>query len=112
MNTPPQPRSVLVFRPGQLGDTLVALPAMWAVRRQFPEARLHLLCDRHPGQNYVLGSDLLRGTSLFADFVHYTARRRGMTGVPRLLSRLGLFFRLRTRRYDAVAYLAPSIRLP
>ena len=54
------PRRILVFRIGQLGDTIVSLPAMWAVRRQFPKAHIALLSDRHPGKSYVLASDLLR----------------------------------------------------
>src|SRR5207248_1871638 len=41
-----RPRRILVFRIGQLGDTIAALPAMWAVRDHFPDAELTLLCDR------------------------------------------------------------------
>src|SRR2546426_5893198 len=62
---------MLVFRMGQLGDMMVSLPAMWAIRRQWPDASLTLLCDVHPGRNYVLGSELFRGAGLFDNFEHY-----------------------------------------
>jgi ADP-heptose:LPS heptosyltransferase len=56
---------VLVFRVGQLGDTLVALPSVRAVAAAFPEAELWLLSDpERPG--VVSGGDLLFGTGLFA----------------------------------------------
>src|SRR5687768_5614672 len=52
-------RSVLIYRIGSLGDTLVALPALWAIREHFKDARITLLCDQHAGKNYVVASDLL-----------------------------------------------------
>src|SRR5438874_6489511 len=48
------PKRILVFRIGQLGDTIVALPAMWLVRKDYPAAYMALLCDRHPGKIHVV----------------------------------------------------------
>lgn len=59
------PTNVLVFRCGHLGDMIMSLPAMWAVKHQWPEAKLTLLCDVHPGRQYVLGSDILGRTGMF-----------------------------------------------
>lgn len=103
---------ILVYRIGQLGDTVVALPALWSIRKYFPDANVTLLCDRHPGTNYALASDLLRGTPLCDDFLSYdvdpssTGRLRKHWGALRLLTTI------RAKRFDAMIYLAPSNRTP
>lgn len=40
---PGQPRSILVYRSGRLGDFLNAIPALRVLRKQFPGARITLL---------------------------------------------------------------------
>src|SRR5258706_6966229 len=37
---PPHPRHVIAIRPGALGDTLLALPALAWLRRQWPATRI------------------------------------------------------------------------
>jgi asparagine synthase (glutamine-hydrolysing) len=103
-------RKVLVFRIGQLGDTVAALPAMWAVRQQFPDAEMTLLCDRHPDKNYVFGPDLLGGSGLFQKFQFYPVRDGGLNPVIRSRDMLRLLARLRRERYNALVYLSPSAR--
>jgi ADP-heptose:LPS heptosyltransferase len=39
-------RSLLVFKPDEIGDAVYALPAVAELRRAFPQARIHLLCQR------------------------------------------------------------------
>ena len=103
-------RSVLIFRIGQLGDTIVALPAIWAVRKHFPEARLTLLSDQHPGKPYVRAADIFEGTDMFCGFEAYPVPQ----SVPgRLLGPFHfavLLARLRAQRFDTLVYLAPSSR--
>ncbi len=106
------PRRLLAFRSGQLGDMIVSLPALWAVRRHWPEANLTLLCDVHPGRNYVLGSDIFDGSGLCDDIEHYEVPSSGEARLRTVLRQLRLLVRLRARRFDALVYLAPSIRLP
>src|SRR2546423_419681 len=43
---------IVVYRIGQLGDTIVALPALWAIRWHFPDPKMTLLRDQHPRTNY------------------------------------------------------------
>ena len=64
---------ILVFRTGQLGDMIAALPSIHAIRAKWPEAHLTLLCDVHPDQSYVLGSDIFRNAGLFNSFALYDA---------------------------------------
>jgi ADP-heptose:LPS heptosyltransferase len=101
---------VLIFRVGQLGDMIMSLPAIWAVRRNWPDAKLTLLCDKHPGRSYVLGSDILGPTGLFDSIEHYAVPSQGHGHIRSLGSRLRLLLRLRAQRYNALIYLAPSIR--
>lgn len=103
---------LLVFRIGQLGDTIVALPAMWAIRRCYPQASLTLLCDRHPRQNYVLTPDLLAGAGLFDEFLSYPVDNTHAGIVMRPWRMLSLLWALRRRAFDLLVYLAPSLRMP
>lgn len=103
-------RSVLVYRIGSLGDTLVTVPALRAVRNHFPQARVTYLCDRQIGKHYVSGAQVLHGTPLIDDVLTYPfdASTLGRLGRPLLLGRL--WITLRMRRFDAVVYLAGSNR--
>ena len=68
--------SILVFRIGQLGDMIVSLPSMWAVRRHWPQASLTLLCDVHSSRKYVLASDIFQGTGLYDAIEEYEVPSR------------------------------------
>ncbi|NBV25422.1 MAG: hypothetical protein EBS05_26350, partial [Proteobacteria bacterium] len=103
---------MLVFRIGQLGDTIVALPALWVLRRQFPQAHLTLLSDRHPRKNYVLAPDLLQRSGVVDAFAPYVVDDSPSGRLLRPLRMLGLLWRLRRTGYDTLAYLAPSSRRP
>jgi asparagine synthase (glutamine-hydrolysing) len=98
---------IVVYRIGQLGDTIVALPAMWAIRENFPDAKLTLLCDQHPHTNYILASGLLRNAGIFDDFMAYPVGKFG-TGATRRATEL--LKKLRERKFDTLVYLAPSAR--
>jgi ADP-heptose:LPS heptosyltransferase len=101
---------ILVFRIGQLGDTIVALPAMWVIRRHFPEAQLTLLSDRHPGKPYVLAADLLKGAGLFDQFESYVVDDSAGGRMLRAARMAQLVMKLRRQRFDSLVYLAPSAR--
>lgn len=110
MECPPAPQRLLVFRIGQLGDTVVALPALWVLRRAFPHAHITLLSDRHPDRRFVLAADLLRGSGVVDEFVSYVVdgSRFGRWLHPARM--LALLTRLRRAGHDTLAYLAPSTR--
>ena len=59
------PPVILVFRVGQLGDSLVALPAIRAIRAAHPGAQLVLLTDRQRGTASVTSWDVFGPTGLF-----------------------------------------------
>src|SRR5690242_8512751 len=103
-------QSILIFRIGSLGDTVVSLPALWVVREQFPQARLTMLCDHHPRKKYVLAPDLLRGTGVVDDFLLYPVDNSRRGRLMRPWQMLRLLMQLRARRFRTLVYLPPSRR--
>lgn len=102
------PTRILVYRIGHIGDTVVALPALWAIRRCFPDAHITLLCNRQPGSNYVLASAILPTQGLIDETLTYVSDENRSNP----LNLFGLLRELRTRRYDSLVYLAPRLRSP
>lgn len=105
-----QPRRVLVHHIGSLGDTLMALPALWALRQAWPSASLTLLTKRTQLAHVVVAHSLLSGSGLFDDHLEYQGRREGGDGWVQRAKQVALLLRLRVRRFDAVVTLAPSER--
>jgi asparagine synthase (glutamine-hydrolysing) len=104
------PRRVLVFRIGQLGDTIISMPAMSVVRRNFPEAHIALLSDRHPGKSYVLAPDLLQSAGIFDEFLSYPVADTGE--ILRGSRMAALLVKIRGKGFDTLVYLAPTNRTP
>ena len=105
-----QPQRIVVFRIGQLGDTLVSVPAMWTIRKSFPKAHIALLCDRHPGKSHVVASSLLRGSNIFDEYLSYPVAQG--VDVWRKTQMTKLLATIRTKRFDTLVYLAPTGRKP
>jgi len=85
-------RTVLVFRIGQLGDTLIALPAIAAIRERHRHDRLVLLTERYPDEwRRVSAWDVLGPTGWFDEVIYYRPAagpwRKAVTAA-RLLGRL------------------------
>jgi ADP-heptose:LPS heptosyltransferase len=104
-------RRILVFRVGLLGDTIVALPSLHALRDNFPEARITLLHER-PSGAVVQVEQLLNGSGLVGDYLTHAVLSRSRRRVATILEIIGLLFRLRWRRFDLLVHLAPSNRTP
>ena len=63
--------TVLVYRTGQLGDTICAIPAIQAVRKNLDPCRIVLLSDVHPGTVYPKAHEVLSEFGLIDDFILY-----------------------------------------
>ncbi len=98
---------ILIYRPGSLGDTIIAIPALYAIRAHFGrDTRITLLYDRGVG-NKVLSQNLLGGHSTVDHFLSYpTATERW----KRLAAFWDLFHTIREKSFDAVIYLGPAER--
>ena len=101
---------ILVFRIGQLGDMIVGLPAMRAIRERWPNAYITLLCDVHPGEKYVLGNEIFRNAGLFDSFELYVVPNKSAGFIAGLFTRLSLLLRLRRQKFTKLFYLTPTLR--
>ncbi|HEX8637351.1 MAG TPA: glycosyltransferase family 9 protein [Pyrinomonadaceae bacterium] len=103
-------KNILIFRTGHLGDTLVSLPAYWAVRKSFPEASLTLLSNANSAsRKYVLAQNILPEKGLFDDWLTYPIE----TGKAEYLQSLAVLFKeIRRRKFDAIVYLMTRNRIP
>ncbi|MCP4613420.1 MAG: glycosyltransferase family 9 protein [Planctomycetes bacterium] len=103
-------KKILIFRIGQLGDMLVSVPALWAIRNNYPEAHLTLLYDGHIDRDYVKASDVLEGSGIVNDFFPYHIVDSKLERYARFARMLSLMWHLRSVHYDMMIYLVPSIR--
>ncbi len=63
-------QKILIYRIGHLGDTLVSLPAFWAIRENFPDASVTLLTNvdaRNAG--YIAAHGVLPESGLIDDWL-------------------------------------------
>ncbi len=104
------PRSILIFSTGSLGDTLLVVPALHALRQHYPNAELVLLSDIQGGSYYVLAQDVLLGTGLIDRTLTYVVHRRPLAPLANLAQRLVLAARLRRGGFDALAYCVEAYR--
>ena len=99
---PQDARRILVHRSGNIGDTVVAIPALLAVRHLYPAAEVTLLtCPGHGGLPSAV--DVLDGTRIVDDYVVYR-RTVGKEFRERLL----LAKRLRARGFDLFVSLSSA----
>ncbi len=106
----PKPDRVVVFRIGQLGDILVSIPAIAAIRRHFPQSQIGILSDCHPAKGYVGTSDVLQGSGLVDYSIEYSPPALMKVGAIR--QGVSLIWRLRKDGVGTLVYLAPSRRSP
>lgn len=94
----------MVFQVGLLGDTLVAMPAIRAIRDSFPDRDLVLLTSHLGRPNWISPWDVLAPTGWFSDVVFYDASR---AAIPRAREAWRIVRQLRARSVEAVFNLAP-----
>lgn len=99
---------ILIYRIGHLGDTLVSLPAFWAIRKCFPKSHITLLTNANPNNpNYVMARNILPETELFDDWLTYPT---DLTKLYTIANISRLFLDLRLRNFDALFYLTTRNR--
>ncbi len=98
--------TALIFRTGQLGDTLVALPAIECIRKSYPKHQFVLLTDRHKSAaGYVSSWDLCKSTGWFDRVIFYEPDDRVWHALRIWFS---LLIELRTLKVDQLFNLAPD----
>ncbi len=98
-------RRILIFRIGELGDTLISLPALRAIRTTFPDAHIALLSNVDNNGRHVSANQVLPAKGLIDEWLSYSFGARG-----RLPSSARLLWRVRRKRFDLLVYLGPRLR--
>lgn len=94
---------ILVFRIGHLGDTLLSLPALRAIRAAHRDASLVLMTNQETAHATVTAWDVLSPAGLFDDVVFFRSPRRLADVVP-------LARRIRALKAARLYYLPPLPR--
>lgn len=92
-----QPKNILIIKPSSLGDIVLALPALTALRRSFPEAKITWLVRPE-------FADLLRGNPDLNEIILFDRRLLGKSWYkPKAFAEfMRLLRRLRRERFDLV----------
>ena len=99
-------RKLLIYRFGQIGDTVAVLPSLWLLREQFPSAHFTLLSEIPASGNALPPEKVLPAEGLIQEYRKY----QGGLSIGNLPSLIRTLWSLRRTRFDAVAYLLPTIR--
>lgn len=99
-----------IYLLGSLGDTLVALPALWAVRHQYPDSHISLFTDVTIGQALVRSLDVLEGSGLVDEIVEYSSGSESAGRFRKGMGILKLWRGLRAARLDLMIYLVQGYR--
>ncbi len=91
---------IIIFRTGQLGDTILALPAINYIRSLFPNGHISLLTDRHGNANYVSAQTVVSLTNGVDDFLFFDSAQMNNRAY-----RKNLITTVRDRSYDILFYL-------
>ena len=94
---------VLIFRPGYLGDTIVALPALRLVAEAFPDAERRVLTEFNSDPKAAPLAQVLEGTGLVHGYLRYPPRVRRVAGALRLRHEIRSF------NPGVLVYLAPPL---
>jgi ADP-heptose:LPS heptosyltransferase len=88
--------SILVYRLGSLGDTIIALPAFHAIKKAFPNFRITLLTNKPVASMAAPAEAIFAGSGLVDEVLDYPIGTRNPFVFGCLL------WRLRARRFGAV----------
>jgi len=88
---------VLIFHTGSLGDTLVAVPSIWAIRENYPNARIDLISNVSSTKNLVQAKEILDGSGLIDNYLEYCSSD--------YKSIFKLLVKIRFKHYDKLVYL-------
>src|SRR5438309_1318354 len=80
--------TVLIFRIGSLGDTIVALPCFHRIARSFPDARRILLTDVAVSRKVAPADVILADSGLIDDVIHLPPRPRRFGDLARLRKKI------------------------
>ena len=79
--------SFLLLKINQLGDAVWFLPTVAAIRREFPDSRIDIVCNRSTA---VIFEKSVKGVRAIAVSYKHVRGLRGLLSLPRMVMKLGL----------------------
>jgi len=98
-NLPQSTETVFVFRIGNLGDSLVALPAVQKIKKLNIKSKLVLITEQYPSEKVVNSWSIFSLTKIFDGVIFYEKK---------LGSIIRLIWLLRKKKNARLYYLAPD----
>lgn len=98
-------KRIAIFRMGHLGDTVIAMPALWTIRKRFPDAHIVYLTQENQANSLAQGIEVLRDGIVYDETFSYRLGRHGVSK----LEILKTLWRLRKLKIDLLVYI-PSYR--
>jgi ADP-heptose:LPS heptosyltransferase len=92
-------RSIVIYRTGSLGDTIVALPALKLIARSFPAYSRVVLTNFSVSAKAAAMAEILDGTGLVDDYIEYPLFLRSLRQL------LALRQRIRATRATILVYI-------
>lgn len=92
-----QPKTIAIYRSGILGDTLVALPALWCLREAYPDAHVIYIWQKTGRAGHVYPPQILSNSGLAQEYLCDDLSRGRFR---RLLSLIRIFLSLKKKRID------------
>lgn len=102
----PRTKRILIFRTGHLGDAVIALPALWAIRAAFPGSHITLLTNRSDNNGFLSAGEVLPPKGLIDAVEAYPP----LSGLSSSAAAIALIARLRRGRYDLLFYMPSRVR--
>jgi ADP-heptose:LPS heptosyltransferase len=99
-------QKLLVYRIGQIGDTVAALPSLWVLRSQFPRAKIVILSEIPAKKTHLPPETVLPHGGLVDGFEKYP----GGSSLKNLWPAWRRIRQLRREGFDTLVYLTPSGR--
>ena len=96
-------KRVLVFRPGYLGDTVVALPAFRVIANKFNDAEIRVLTQFNEDPKAAPLAQVLERTGLVHGYIRYPPGARNLDSVWKMRRDIREF------SPDVLVYLAPPL---
>lgn len=101
-------KKILVYRIGHLGDTLVTMPAFWAIRNRYPNAEMTLLTNvNSDNPDFVMAKGVLPENDLFDEILIYDSTKGKYGSIWEYLK---LLTALKKRKFDVIVYLTTRNR--
>ena len=80
------------------------------MKDNFPDHKFTFLFDKHEERQFITPEDVLKGSNLINDFIHYRVKENSR--VFNFFEYFKLFLKLFWGKYESLIYLSPSERLP